>query len=693
MIRGMGNTVRGLTPLCSAIAGHAMGPGYANGGQVGFASSGMAPGFANGGMPRYDRGGLVGDTNPQTYTSTDRGGSRQQANPYYIDPRQSSYVTGPGATQAQWQPRERSFYGDYAGYLKAKPTGGESFMGAMSPGAAERGGQTMGPTYYSSPQYAADIQAWQNYGRATDLIPGPSSPGVLGQVVNYGVPALVAYGISAGAGAALGAGTPSMGGLGASSVGPAAGANAGIGTTYGATSGAAGAGTAGMAGTYGGAYSGGMSQIPASSFGQSAAGANMSRVPFDYAGNGAAFGAGASASSAYPEYTSPQWQAQNSSQIPQYSQYDPAAGQGAQMSQVGGPGNFMNNLYPYSGSGVGGGMGGGGFSQANGIGTQPAQVNPNYSGVDSPQMSSYEAPSSNTYTNQGFNTPMGSNYGGFDGTGGGQAYGDFGGSGAESGAQNLGNTNAAMPTIQPKPGVMDRVMGGAKQTMQNLPENFGKALPGMAASLGVAALTGGFKGNQGQNDPGYQYAQQQAQTDVQRNQMALASQQEFAANASKYGSDDYYRQMGDMSSMQFRSGRVAQRQELQRQLAAQGRDPTTINAMLQQFDNSTETGAVNAQNSSYLSARNAGLGSQQAAAGMYGSGQGAQTLSNINTSANYNQLARNQALGNFVSAPFNAQSQAEGRASGSNVNQAADQAAKAATKNYGLDSTAFGRGN
>lgn len=651
MIRGMGNVVNALKGTASSVANAAWGTGGQAAGTFGGVSS-----PSQGGSPmqwsNQERAGYRMTPIAQTTSnqSSIGAGAGPMKNPAYYS------AVAPnlnGNVQPTWSPAGVNDYGTFIRQFQQM----SPYEDNVIAGRGERGqggGQILrqGATDLDLANYRAAVKYGQDMGYIRPT--GSFGGGLRDAFLN---PATLA----------------AAGGFAFSSLGAGAGA-AGEG------------GASGAGGTYGAEMS---VAPPSAGIGGSIGGANMSVAPSAY-GSGAAYMGGTAGvgAGAYPEYTSPAWQQANSSQIPQYSQFDPAAGTGAQMS-VTPPASGMSTPW-YNGEGIGTGAG---------------AVNPYYNGQpfssDLPQSYQdgnmyaggsqyYDTPPqfdvgpqsvqpSSSYTNQGFNTPAGD-------------YGDFGGAGAETGAGNVGNVNPAAPAIQGKPSVMDRIYQGAKSSVESMPENFGKALPGVAASAGITALAGGFrKGGNAGDDPGYQYAKQNAETDTARNQLALGAQQEFTKNASKYGSDDYYRQMGDMSSMQFRSGRIAQRQEMQRQLQSQGRDPATVAAMLQQFDNSTETGAVNASNTGYLSARNSGLGPQQAAAGMYGNGSGATQLSYINTAANNNAAQRNQALGKLISAPFAQQSQAEGRASGANINQAGDAAARATTMDYGLDSTIYGR--
>jgi hypothetical protein len=97
-------------------------------------------------------------------------------------------------------------------------------------------------------------------------------------------------------------------------------------------------------------------------------------------------------------------------------------------------------------------------------------------------------------------------------------------------------------------------------------------------------------------------------------------------------------------------------------LAAQAKDPTTTNALLARFDNDTENMAVGAQNTGYLAARNAGLGPQQAAAGMFGNNYGttAKTMSDIGNNAYVQSQNRTKAITGLLNAPLQQGSQDAG---------------------------------
>lgn len=99
----------------------------------------------------------------------------QQAtnDPNYVDPREATYVKDAGGVlsrdkaTAQWTPKQ---YKSVAEFMADRPKG-DTFTGRLDQGAAERGGQTVGPTFYENHQLAADTGAWNKYGVDNGFIP------------------------------------------------------------------------------------------------------------------------------------------------------------------------------------------------------------------------------------------------------------------------------------------------------------------------------------------------------------------------------------------------------------------------------------------------------------------------------------------------------------------------------------------
>lgn len=156
-------------------------------------------------MAQFINGSYV-DNSP-TLLSTDRGGPRTVANPLYVDPRTASYVKSAGATAANWTPGQ---YKSVQEFMAARPAG-DYFTGKIDQGAAERGGQTVGPTYYANEQLAANTNAWQKYGVDNGFLPkdGGLSWGLKDAFLNPAVLAAVggyAFAPAGGASAAQGAG-------------------------------------------------------------------------------------------------------------------------------------------------------------------------------------------------------------------------------------------------------------------------------------------------------------------------------------------------------------------------------------------------------------------------------------------------------------------------------------------------------
>lgn len=644
MRRGMGQIVHSVAALGASIAGAAW-PQFANGGMA----SGPQSSFDS--MPRFDRGGQVQSQKPQ--------GQPAQQQPQWAQ----QFIQQKIETIRQRDPQGAALMERYFANAKSGPTMNAPEQAQLRQALQQRGiWQEMPHDFMDNVMKTADT------------------------AVNIAVPALTIGGITGGLGAAAGFGSGTSLGLGSSPVGPGMGANAGIGAGAtaggGAVGGTAGAGAGWAAADYGMSTLPTTPQIP---FYADPASAGMSRAPaMSYLSNTGAAAAGGAA-----DYADPKWQAQNSSQVPQYSQFDPAAATQPQMSTI--PGSSPDPSW-YTGTAMGGGYdpvmpGYGGYGGNEAFGGSSGSA-PQSGYGDFGDTSGYDlaGPSeTGPYAGQSFNMdasytePMAAQdpMAGFEG--------------GDQIAQNpyQMQSKPMAPSTNPVEKIYQGIKGGVSDTLTDLPRSVGRALPGMLVSGGVQALAGGKGG--GQDDPGYEYAKQNAATDAQRNQMALGAQREFTANASKYGSDDYYRQMGDMSAMQFRTSRIGQRQEQQRQLAAQGRDPTTIAAILGRFDNDTETGSMNARNSSYLSARNSGLGPQQAAAGMYGNSGGAEQLSRINTSGVNASNARNRDLAQLFSAPLRQQSQDRESTSGSRLNAAADDAAKKTSDKFGLGSSVLSR--
>lgn len=647
---------------------------YANGGMV---TPGSTPISNQMPVQHFDRGGEVsGGVNNSRLTNTGNNSSGGMFTGSRLTSNDPNNPTGYKSTYVnpQWQGWQNKYMTD----LKARDPQGYAMvqeyqrLWAMKPGSntitfGEHGEQTGGGPADGgawSKQYGPQVDALRSQLDARGLISHPSGGGFfdkamdhVSQFMDHTVPLAVQVATMAGIGYGV------------------AGAGAGM------------MGSTGAADT-----AGGFSQVPAGpTFGQTASGATMSTVPSGYASGagymGGAAGAG-SAAGAYDPYSSSSWQAQNSSQVPGTTGgFDPGAiNPEINMSVVpGGSAGFD----PY---GVGGGMGGGsggfsaeggtGFSGPNGYGTNASSVNPDYTGGGKSSLDMPASGSSNAYTNAGFNSDASMPYG---------DSGDVSGGLGQDIARNPYDTQLGQPTIQATPdSIGQRVMNGALGKWKGLPEAVGAALPGMAVGLGAKLIAGN---GSVQNDPGYAPAVAQTANDQARNDIALKSQQEFANNASKYGTDDYYRQMGDMSAMQFRSGRVQQRQLLQQQLQAQGRDPATVNALLQNFDNSTETGSVNSRNSAYLASRNSGLGAQQQAAGMFAPGSGATALSNIANNADQRTRRQIGDITNIFGAPFTQQQQTQGQQSGQVATNAADSAAKAVSDKttFGLDSSVYSR--
>lgn len=648
--------------------------------------------YANGGMvmdqqpvQHFDRGGEVGGYKPPVAKPT----SNQAAPP-----------TTPGS---RWTPTADLTPQQWKQQIDAI----EATRVQPQYGGGDRGGQqvtnsgAVNEWVKNYGQYDKDIS---EYGYSHGYAERPHDSGFAGGLkdafLNPAVLSAVGMFAFPGVAAAYGGGTAGIIGAGAT-IGGAAG-YAGTGNTKGLLTGAVtGGALAGVgAALGGGAPSGGNPELeqfsrmpPSTSFGQNVSGANMSVVPSGYASGPTFMGAG----NPNLEHYDPSWRAQNSSQVPgsEPGGFDSGSpmSPGPDMSYV--PGGSPGGFDPGGMGGAGGGSGGafdpfGGFSgpggssgMAPGFGTDASRVNPNFSGGASDTPLSIDRPAYAS-GNAGFNVDA--SYSGGD-----MPYGDVGdvssGVGNEV-TRNPFDTQQSPTQIQGKPSVIDRIGQGVMSKVQNLPESIGRALPGMVVGLGAAALN---KSKSASNDPAVQAAQQQSETDKQRDSIALDSQKQFSDNANKYGTEDYYRQMGDMAGMQFQTGRAQQRQELARQLAAQGKDPTTTAALLRQFDNNTSTGVVGARNNSYLSARNSGLGYQAQAAGMFSGRDSAGSLSNATTGATNRNRQSTQDWTGLLNAPFTQQSQDAGGDSGRVSNSATNAAAKATSDKYGLDSSVYGR--
>lgn len=502
---------------------------------------------------------------------------------------------------------------------------------------------------------------------------------------------LAAVGAAAfpGLAAAYGGGTAGAAGAGATIGGVAGGATGGVqGALKGAATGGALAGAGSAIG--GSGASGGNTQLenfssvpspaPTPSFGQMASGANMSTVPSGFLSGPSFMGAGAGAGAgATDPYSDPEWQRANSSQVP--SQFAPT--QAPEMS-----------VAPPPNMGIGTGdapfdfstpsPGGNNIGANRWSGMDVSGVNPDYI----PQQSTIPgnaAPSAARFTNAGFNTDAGSTS---------MPYGDYGDMSGGLGEEVMRNPYDLTPKtqIQAQPSVVDRILGSAKQSIAGFPEKLGAALPAAGIGLGAKLLSGrGGGGGGGGNDQALQAQQAQTATDAARNDIALNSQREFASNASKYGDEGYYNQMGDMAGMQFQAQRAQQRADMARQLQARGSDPATVDAIMRQYDLNTATGASGARNNAYLSARDRGLASQQAAAGMFPSGSSPVNQSNITNAANNRADNSTRNVTDFISQPFVQAAKNSGAASGKDLQDAGDEAARAKGDRTGLNSQVFGR--
>lgn len=167
-----------------------------------------------------------------TRTFSDRGGPQTQANPSYVP---AGMYRGAGNTQAQWAPTQGMTREQFH---SSKPQGSSQ--------SAQTNQERVGPgstTYYSSPQYAADLGAWSNYGRQYFPQDFTNHSSGLMDIASY-----LPYVAMAG-----------MGGLAAlpaaaGATGPAMGATAGAGTTFGGAAPAIGA--TGLGTSLGGGYAG-----------------------------------------------------------------------------------------------------------------------------------------------------------------------------------------------------------------------------------------------------------------------------------------------------------------------------------------------------------------------------------------------------------------------------------------------------
>lgn len=220
------------------------------------------------------------------------------------------------------------------------------------------------------------------------------------------------------------------------------------------------------------------------------------------------------------------------------------------------------------------------------------------------------------------------------------------------------------PAGAAKPGVFDRMWGGVKDAVSGLPEAAGKALPTMGSQMLSGMLT-----PQPELDPSIQAALDAASLGAQQdiefarrgNQYALDAQGRFTDRASQYNSEDWFRQRAAEEQAGASARRSQQRNELARQLRAQGKDEASIAATLAPFDTDTALVGQNAYRQTYNNLRDTGMGYEGAAAGLRWPGASGSATSLAGTAGNlqsqlYNQFTTERAANaNLWSQPFEQQ--------------------------------------